>query len=359
MDSHLEIQPATTLNGEQELLAAVIQDLNNDAAKLVYADWLEEHSDSRAQFLREYVAASQTMDAAAFPAIDSIPERYADWAHMIGCSFSRALSQQSQAFTNAGQDVKQLREQLLNAAVPSLLYKTEDEWTAAADGLEIDATIPIGGTKLFGLPDLPPGTVWPKQKDCNSFYDKDSGIDPETDCSFVGQINFEEFAQTQLGQFLPASGLLSIFSCAEIESIGMVDGYVIYSPDTNNLVRMEVPTDEFDEANQPIDAQRLSFSETLEFPFVDDESPFPYLKFTYDDPAYDLLGDLLDHPDHLEAVGGFTRPTSGGDPLPGAEWMKLICVQNSIEMMLHFCIRRDDLAKADFSNVALAWVDFD
>ncbi|MEZ6121537.1 MAG: hypothetical protein R3C49_00020 [Planctomycetaceae bacterium] len=62
--------------------------------------------------------------------------------------------------------------------------------------------------------------------------------------------------------------------------------------------------------------------------------------------------------DPLTSIGGFTRSTTGDDPLPDEEYGKLICIENSIGQRLHFCIRRDDLAAGNFDHVALAWVDF-
>jgi len=353
-DLHITVNKAEP-DGVSPLLTAIVDDLTNSGAKLVYADWLEEHGDTtRADFLRRYVEAFKTMKVEDFPSLDIAPP---EWVRMTGATLVRAI---------ADQGLSEDRDKLLKLAMPALLYEAAENDSA---GFASDDQIPLGGTKMWGRPDLPPGAIWPKQKDCNSFYMPDSGIEPETNCSFVAQLNFADFQGTQASRFMPASGLLSIFSCAEIESIGMVEGYVIYTPDTSNLVRLDPPADlhpdtafsEQDEANAMYGARKLTLSETLELPSPGGESPFDVLKMGYSDERYDKIFQVKEDAKagELDSILGFTRPTSGDDPLPGAEWCKLICIENSIEMKLHFCIKTSDLQAANFSNVALAWVDFD
>ncbi len=357
-DSHVSITRAAASAEERAFLDAIVDDLNDAGRKLVYADWLEEHGDSvRATFLRKSVAAAKTMEVDDFPDMPPQEQASLSWVRITGQPLERGM---------AAHGLAEHREALMKLAMPALLYETEPGERA---GFAIDDQIPLGGTKFYGRPDLPPGAVWPRQKDCNSFYDPDSGIDPETYCSFVAQLNFADFAGTQAARFMPSQGLLSFFSCAEIESIGMVDAYVVYTPDTSNLVRMEPPRelifdeDGFseDEANEIIDAHRLSLSETLDIPSPGSESPFEAVKMPYSDARYSNIYQVKEDAmaGDLDSILGFTRPTSGDDPLPGAGWCKLLCVDNSIEMKLHFCIKTDDLKAAKFDEVELAWVDFD
>ncbi|MBM79702.1 MAG: hypothetical protein CMJ78_03795 [Planctomycetaceae bacterium] len=357
--THVEILRATQLDGEDAYLNAVVDDLFDEGKKLAYADWLEEQGDKkRATFLRKYAAAFQSMNAKDFPSLRGLP---AEWTRMIGAKLVDAIAEH---------DVSDHRDEWLGISKPALIYKAKKKGrTSRKNPFPNDQTIPVGGTKLFGVPDLPPGSAWPRQKDCDVFYMEGSGIAPEMLCSFVCQINFADFAGTQAGRLIPDKGLLSIFSCSEIDTIGMVDALAIYTPDVDNLERMEPPMtlvdkkkEGWDEANALQDAQNLSFSETLEIPYPDDESPFDEVRYGWDDDLSDKLDDVKHQSDGGEqgdSFLGYTRATTGADPLPGRDYCKLICIENTIGIVLHFCIRNKDIAAGKFKNVKLAWVDFD
>lgn len=341
------IDKASNSTQESLFISKIVDDLNDENAKLVFADWLEEQGDlARAKFVRGYAEALKTKDAKSFPSSDGLPEA---WIQTIGARLCQSILSKEHA--------KNKIDELLKLAMPCLAHKDADQTE--------DELIPIGGTKFWGLPDLPAGTKWPQQKDCNTFFVEGAGIDPETYCGFVAQINFADFAGTQAGRMMPDQGLLSIFSCAEIESIGMVDAYVHFTPNVIDLERMAAPaslrsgTEEWDEANEIIGPRLFSFTEALDIPSPG--SPFPLMQIPYDDPMTDEIFDIREEMGTLQMDGilGFTRPTSSDDPLPGTEFCKLICVMNTIEMVLNFCIRRDDLKAARFDRVELAFVDFD
>lgn len=59
------------------------------------------------------------------------------------------------------------------------------------------ASVPTGGSKLGGLPDLPPGTPWPQRS--------------ERPLMFLAQFNLAELPKLDSGPQLPASGLLSFW----------------------------------------------------------------------------------------------------------------------------------------------------
>ena len=356
MNSHFQIHRATESEQELTFLSKIADNLNDHSSKLVYADWLDEQGDTeRASFIRKTVAAIESGDAGAFPDLDAFPK---SWVQATGAPLSKAILEQGEAAEH--------HDVILSHAIPCLNYESDKDYDWGAD-MTLDESIPVGATKVFGLPDLPSGTQWPKQKDCNSFYDPGSGIDPETYCSFVCQINFADFAGTQAARWMPERGLLSIFSCSEIESIGMVDGLVIFTPDIASLEPMVPPmsliegSEDEDEANVVRDAMKIEFTEGFDIPAAGSESPFPFFKREYGEGIYDELYTIRDEigTGELDRIMGFTRPTSGDDPLPGAEYCKLICISNTIEMKLHFCIKRDDLKAGRFDNVELAWVDFD
>lgn len=347
MTSETTIQRASQLPGEADLLSALCRKLSEFDRYLVYADWLEEHGDAgRAEFIREYVAALES--GTDFPARQNFSE---PWLRIIGFRLANACCERGLA---------EERMTLLNLARPSLQF----ERSFLSEPLTED-TFPIGASKQFGIPDLPAGTSWPTQKDCRSRYVNDSGIDPDTLCSFVAQVNCEDLAETQLESYFPKTGLISIFSCGEFESIGMIDGCVIFTPETSTLQRMQPPEDlvgpDADEANQLAEPAPFGFVESLEVPWAGEESPFEQIQWSYDDDRHDKFVESIEAAgcESLSSLGGFTQSTSGDDPLPGADWCKLICLMNSTESTLHFCIRYDDLAAGNFDDVRLAWVDFD
>jgi len=342
------IQRAVQLDEELSLLAGVCGDLTDDTHLQVYADWLEEQGDERrAEFVRQYVGALAT--GGDFPDGEGLPEA---WLAMIGFRLTSAACENGLADE---------RFTLLKLAKPALRFESSDY----PEPLTGEDTFPVGSSKLYGIPDLPAGTAWPTQKDCNSLCMEDSGIDPDLPCSFVAQINCEELAGTLLAEYFPKQGLIAIFTCSEIESIGMTDGYVTFSPDTSNLVRMEPPPQVFgseaDEANQLAAPVEFRFVETLQVPDSDDESPFEEVRWGWSDDRngqmYEVNKQAGCQP--LSSVGGYTSPTSGANPLPGKDFCKLICVYNSIGIRLHFCIRYEDLKVGKFDDVQLAWVDFD
>jgi len=369
--SHLDLKSPVTSPEEQVFLDSVAKDLADSESRKVYADWLEENRDSqRSGFLRKYNAAFDSMKADDFPDFETVP---AEWTLAIGARLVKAI---------VDNDLAEKRDDILALAKPTLVFndprfaEDEDELPEeevlalytkpkSVDEMKVDATIPVGGSKLYGAPDLPAGTAWPRQKDCNSFYDSDSEIDPETHCGFVCQINFAELQTTQFGKMCPSEGLLSIFACAEMERIGMVDGYVVFTPNVDGLERLSPPAgllgEDADESNALYDATGFELTEAWGVPSPGDESPFPVLKLKYDDEQHDRFFELTDNigSNPLSSIGGYTQPTSSDDPLPGAEWIKLICVRDCIGNLLHFCIKSEDLANGNFDNVELSWVDFD
>lgn len=355
---NLKIERAATIPGEEPFLDKLVDNLGDAACKLVYADWLEEHGDEpRAIALRQYHKAFQSMDPADFPDVSSLPE---PWVRVTGIAMVHAIAQQ---------DAAQYRDQILELARPALIIKAEtfEHFFAAHSSSDDDApedcdtTTPVGSSKIFGLPDLPRTAIWPRQKDCNANFIEDSSIEPETPCSFVAQFNFADFIGTQAYRWMPSSGLLSIFSCAEIESIGLTDCYLAYTKDLSNLVRHTAPPElDEDEANAILGSVAWTASETLDIPQVGESSPFSLLKRKYNDPLYDVLNAIRDSAgDRSDRLLGYTYPTSGDDPLPGAEWLSLACLETTLEQRLHLAIKADHLRQGRFDEARAVWFDFD
>lgn len=328
--------PLKLLPGERELLAAVVAKLVDDAPKLVYADWLEERGDDRSRFLRAFVEASRTMQPADFPAAQQLPE---EWLELIGYRLLKRVAE-------AG--YPELKKRVLRAARPALRMKK---------GAEGGRGIAVGASKIGGLPDLPPGFVWPPGGDCHAIYNDDTGGTDRL-AGFMAQVNFAEIAQTQAAKDLPETGLLSFFCFQDIENDNpdAIGAKAVFFPDPAGLVRTKAPG-KLTEGNTTMPAQRLTFEEILDLPYPHDG---PWSKDLKPDPDkyYD---EVFDHYFrwNFENFLGYARTTTGGDPTPSKRSRHLILLENSVGCRLHIQISQAHLAARKFDKITLNWVDFD
>ncbi|MCE9564399.1 MAG: DUF1963 domain-containing protein [Planctomycetes bacterium] len=237
-------EPAATLPGEADILASVLANLGDDTAKLVYADWLDEHDDPRGKLLRNAVTAFR--DGKKMP---SVPSKFKTWADLVGIDLMRRLwSKTTTPFAST----------VLNLAKPALCVIS----TKAAE-----AKIPVGASKFGGGPDLPPNAKWP--------------VFRGNPLSFLAQFNLAELAASPACRELPAMGMLSIFAHYD-EDEGNDDfpkgsWKLLYFPDPSKLTRHLPPEVSFQSC-------RLSFTEFLAVP--DADSPwFKELGFDIDSDA--------------------------------------------------------------------------
>src|SRR5438067_2599438 len=167
-------EPAATLPGEADILATVVANPADDTAKLVYADWLEEHDDPRGPFLRQCVAAF--LAGKKLPDAKSVPK---PWYDLVGLALLRKI-RIAEMTAHA--------DKILRLARPAIVVKSR----RAAE-----AKLPLGASRFGGGPDLPPDAGWPTL-----------GEDP---LAFLAQFNLAELSASLVCRELPASGLLSVF----------------------------------------------------------------------------------------------------------------------------------------------------
>lgn len=223
--------PAVTLPGEADVLANVLADLSDHAAKLVYADWLEEHNDKRGPLLRNFITAYR--EGKKLP---STKAASASWRDLVGISVIERTH---------GTPLAPKTDQLLALARPAIIHNLR---TGS------DKSLAVGASKLGGRPDLPEGTEWPE-------YD-------DVPLAFLGQFNLADFRPTPVARELPDSGLLSFF-CLHDEDLSPDDftkgtWRVLHFPDTAELVRHEWH-DELDYEAMLL-CCRLEFSEGISLP---------------------------------------------------------------------------------------------
>jgi hypothetical protein len=276
------------------------------------------------------------MDPAAFPRPTWLPE---EWLELIGFRLVERLA-------DAGFD--ELKDPVLRLARPALRMKKGEP-----GGQPIAAR----GSKIGGLPDLPPGFPWPRGEECRAIYNDDTvGIDRLA--GFLAQVSFAEIADTQAARELPKVGVLSFFCFEDVENDNpdVIGAKAIYFPDPAVLVRTE-PPGELTEGNEVIDERHLPFAETLDLP---ESEGGPWSAELTPDPDADYR-EVFDYfrEVNFENFLGYGRATTGFDPTPSKESRHLIVLENAAGARLHIQLGQDDLAARDFDRITLSWVDFD
>ena len=238
-------------------------------------------------------------------------------------------------------------------------------------------SLPLGGTRIGGLPDLPSGVTWLTRNG--------------RPCEFIAQINLSEASQYDETDLLPKEGVLLFFYDGRDYEDEVYQPYqmgseiiIYYTGDTAALERatdlpallsdwqsyracsVEVEADWMlpDSWNFAMTViKREVFQQTT----VDDPQS---LAETYEQMANDLLPKKYRDKHHLL---GYSAPTIQDDPLyhvPNAwdgrkmdedvmsEWMLLLQISSDHESgmlwgdtsSLYYCIRKDDLIARRFGN---------
>lgn len=247
--------------------------------------------------------------------------------------------------------------------------------TATSDGV-----IPVGASRLGGLPDLPPEQAWPEMNGAPM--------------SFVGQIRLQDAHALDGGSALPAEGLLTFFYDANQQTYGTDPAdragfrvlYFAAAAQARLSHQAAWPAALPDAARfascAVTFAPELTYAQDLQAEFPDhqitpqDQKHFEaaLMRLT-PPPSTAPRHRLLGHPDTIQddmrqlcqfATNGIADPSS--DPqrvatlLPSAnDWRLLLQVDSDARAgmrwasagMLYFWIRQQDLASARFDN---CWV---
>lgn len=318
--------PAAVHAGEADILAAVLSDLADDTAKLVYADWLEERDDPRGPLLRAFVTAFRT--GSELPDLEPAPK---PWRDLLGLALLAQMH---------GTALAPHADRLMAFAKPAIEYTR----TRLPEG---DA-LPLASSKLGGLPDLPPEVTWP------GYYGEPMG--------FLGQFNFAELRTSSVARELPVAGVLSLF-CLYDPDRGEDDfppeSYrVMYFPDASALAPRPFPPEFPDEARVPL--WSLTFAETQTLPDLD--SPWAgdlpkQLPGTEETSAYENVLDITLGNDHLLGYPHLLRTGTGKQPR-----RHLVTVGDDFgwvpDDVMYFILPEADLKQGRFDRVKMTLRSF-
>jgi uncharacterized protein (TIGR02996 family) len=315
--------PAAALTGEADILANVLADLSDHDAKLVYADWLEEHGDARGPLLRQFVTAHRA--GKKLPPTKAAP---GPWRNLLGLTLIEKLN---------GHEIAPQTDKLLALAKPSIEYQTPKA---------AEKSIPVGASKFGGRPDLPPDLEWP-------IHDGDW-------LSFLGQFNLAELRASPVARELPASGLLSAFCVYHGDGDDWFpDGTwrLFYFPDTSKLVRREIEAELPDDTGFP--SCRVEYAETLTLPKWG--SPWASELEAigigeYGDPFSDIYYDLS----RADRILGYPCPIQG-DILGKKSMRHLLTISGNDNTgwefgdggALYFTLKENDLKAGRFDRVKM------
>jgi len=183
----------------------------------------------------------------------------------------------------------------------------------------------------------------------------------------MGQIAWRDLKTTVYGQDLPDEGGISIFTFTEVHTLGIVETVIRpWSPEIE-VQRRATPErllgDPYgDGVNGPYEPHAILFREVLSLPDATD-GPFKEVLpgFKWGEPDTDLYIVLREAcGENCHGLGGYLSATSGKDPSPGVDWMRLLVMRTNPDCgVVHFSIPEADLAKGDITNAAYVWMDWD
>lgn len=349
----MNLECAANSPEELRFLRDVVADFARSSPKDAYANWLESQGDLvRAKFMRDYANAYRALDLMLMPDLSLVP---ALWSRIVGASMLKSMLE----FINPTnrEQLRVLVDRIFGLVRPSLSMCYDERNDA-------DPTYvpPIGGSFLFGYPDLPTGTAWPTFSDCLTFTVGDWDFPGDDPCCFIGQINFSDIAGAVVANRLPSNGLLSFFANIETEEYGTFSICVKRTSLPTELVRKTPPTNTRAD-NLPVTARKLMLTEQLSLPDYAD-SPWE------NQLGLDEFGDLVLRIYKKAGAAGCTdwhlgffghlHGTTGGDPSPDCEHLRFASIRVSADAgIAHLAIRESDLGECRTETLKYVWLDWD
>ena len=215
---------------ERERIAAILDEPAAVEPRRAYADWLHAEGDeARAKVVR--ASCPGAVDREALEAgLAELDATQLGWSRGVGARLVREM---------CALGLDRFLERWLAAARPALELLIGD----AID----DA--PIGASRLWGDPDLPPGTAWPTLADCRR-WEPDIPLPEDSPCQFVAQLDLAALARSPAARALPAEGLLSLFAHHDWQT-GSSSACLRYFESTEGLERVPHAETHPDNARRP------------------------------------------------------------------------------------------------------------
>ena len=349
----MNLECAANSPEELRLLRDVVADLASNSPKDTYANWLESQGDLvRAKFMRDYANAYHALDLMLMPDLNLVP---ALWGRIVGATVLKSMLE----FINPTnrQQLRELVDRIFCMVRPSLSLRYDERNDA-------DPTYvpPIGGSFLFGYPDMPIGSAWPTFSDCLTFTVGDWDFPGDDPCCFIGQLNLSDIAGAVVANRLPSSGLLSFFANIETEEYGTFSICVKRTSLPTELFRKTPPSNTRAD-NQPITVRRLTLTEQLSLPDYTDSPRETQL-------GLDEFGDLGFRMYKKACAAGCTdwhlgffghlHGTTGSDPSPDCEHLRFASIRVSADAgIAHLAIRESDLEECRTEALKYVWLDWD
>jgi uncharacterized protein YwqG len=322
------------IKGERVWINKVKSNFLNSKILADYSLWLKKQNDNRSTFVENLSKALEKEDKKLLP---SLSNEDAEWIEAIG-------------FTHAQQmflhKCIKFKENIARLAKPSFLINSK---------AKEDNEILIGASKFGGEPDLPKNFAWPTGNECTSGFIYDTKGEDRF-AGFIGQINFHDIKEAQESEFIPGSGILSLFCFNDLENdIEKITLGAFYFPEDSTLVRKKYPP-KITEGNERMKSKEIHFQEVLDLPETE-ENPWS------NDYESDLIEnwEFFDHFRYIyfDNFLGYSRATRTNDQTISKNHQPLAIIENAAGCRLFLQIHNDDLKNKRFEKTIIGFVDFD